>query len=375
VVSRQGSISEGSQQPVSARLFEETTVASRKPVHSINGVKLQESPEIIAIHSSSTNVVVALPVVSKRSLKNKVVSIKTKANAASLEQEIESSRASKHRLVVSQQSSISEGSQQPVSARLFEETTVASGKPVHLPDGVKPQGSPEIVAIHSSSTDVVVALPVVSKRSLKNKVVSSSPRKTRSSSKVVVNSNMVSAVSPVMNCVPAAHKASSSIPPRKHKLASEKCLPNLERVDAVLHNSGLMSANKAIHGTPLEVEAASSQPPKAKQPRISLGKCSLSLKRAENSSCSICELPMITVTLAPEDKPTSAPENKPLDTHCTDSEMVDSMDGSYFFVGDAVPDEEAQKRWPHRYRSNHCLLKKVGMQFNCYCSLHGCIII
>jgi DNA (cytosine-5)-methyltransferase 1 len=64
-----------------------------------------------------------------------------------------------------------------------------------------------------------------------------------------------------------------------------------------------------------------------------------------------------------------------LDTHCTDSEMVDSMDGSYFFVGDAVPDEEAQKRWPHRYRSNHCLLKKVGMQFNCYCSLHGCIII
>ncbi|KAG0517431.1 hypothetical protein BDA96_09G088900, partial [Sorghum bicolor] len=357
-VSRQISTSEGSQQPVSARLFEETTVASGKPVHLPDGVKPQGSPDIIDIYTSSTDVVVALPVVSKRSLKNKVVSIKTKANAASLEQEIESSRASKHRLAVSQQSTVSEGSQQPVSARLFEETTVSSGKPVHLPDGVKPQGSPEIVAIHCSSTDVVVALPVVSKRSLKNKVVSSSPRKTRSSSKVVVNSNRVSAVSQVMNCVPAVHKASSSIPPRKHKLASEKCLPNLERVDAMLHNSGLISANKAVHGTPLEVEAALSQPPKAKQPRICLGKCSLNLKSAENSSSSICELPMVTVTSAPEDKPISAPENKLLDTHCTDSEMVDSMDGSYFFVGDAVPDEEAQKRWPHRYQNNHCLLKK-----------------
>jgi len=286
----------------------------------------------------------------------RIVAAKAKAYAASLERNADSSRASKLRLAVSGRSSISEGS-------LLEETTT-----VDLLDGVKQQGSREIVAVQSSSITVVVALPVVNKRTLKNKAVPvSSPRKTRSASKVLVNSNRVSAVSPAMNCGPV-NKAGSHIPPRKHKLASEKCLPSLERVDAVLHNSGLVSANKVE--MPLELQAAASQPPKAKRARVSSGKCSSNLRRAENNNTSICKLPMVTVTLDPEDKPKLI-----LDKYITDSEMVDSEDGSCFFMGEAVPDEEARQRWPNRYQSNHCLLKKVGMCLCCYFSLHGCTII
>jgi DNA (cytosine-5)-methyltransferase 1 len=292
----------------------------------------------------------------------RIVAAKAKASAASLERNADSSRASKLRLAVSGRSSISEGSS-------FEETTtVAPIKPVDFLDGLKPQGSREIVAVQSSSTNVVVALPVVNKRSSKNKAVSvSSPRKTRSASKVLVNSNRVSAVSPAMNCGPVK-KAASHIPPRKHKLASEKCLPSLERVDAVLHNSGLASAKKVE--MPLELQAAASQPPKAKRARVSSGKCSSNLRRAENNSTPICKLPMVTVTSDPENKPKLI-----LDKYSTDSEMVDSEDGSCFFMGEAVPDEEARQRWPNRYQSNHCLLKKVGMCLRCYRSLHGCIIV
>ncbi|KAG2623797.1 hypothetical protein PVAP13_3KG081100 [Panicum virgatum] len=286
----------------------------------------------------------------------RIVAAKAKAYAASLERNADSSRASKLRLAVSGRSSISEGS-------LLEETTT-----VDLLDGVKQQGSREIVAVQSSSITVVVALPVVNKRTLKNKAVPvSSPRKTRSASKVLVNSNRVSAVSPAMNCGPV-NKAGSHIPPRKHKLASEKCLPSLERVDAVLHNSGLVSANKVE--MPLELQAAASQPPKAKRARVSSGKCSSNLRRAENNNTSICKLPMVTVTSDPEDKPKLI-----LDKYSIDSEMVDGEDGSCFFMGEAVPDEEARQRWPNRYQSNHCLLKKVGMCLCCYFSLHGCTII
>ncbi|RLN28488.1 DNA (cytosine-5)-methyltransferase 3-like isoform X1 [Panicum miliaceum] len=276
----------------------------------------------------------------------RIVAAKPKAHAASLERKADPSRASKLRLADSGRSSISEGSS-------FEETTtVAPIKPVDLLDGVKQQGSREIVAVQSSSTSVVVALPVVNKRTMKNKAVSvSSSRKTRSASKVLVNSNRVSAVSPAMNCGPAVNKAGSHIPPRKHKLASEKCLPSLGRVDAVLHNSGLASAKKVE--MPLELQAAASQPPKAKRARVSSGKCSSNLRRAQNNSTSICKLPMVTVTSDPENKPKLI-----LDKYSTDSEMVDSEDGSCFFMGEAVPDEEARQRWPNRYRSNHCLLKK-----------------
>ncbi|RLN00899.1 DNA (cytosine-5)-methyltransferase 3-like isoform X1 [Panicum miliaceum] len=307
------------------------------------GLTAAERPEVNAASCSMPDVVGRDCTPLRRS--PRIVAAKAKASAASLERNADSSRASKLRLAVSGRSSISEGSS-------FEETTtVAPIKPVDLLDGLKPQGSREIVAVQSSSTNVVVALPVVNKRSSKNKAVSvSSLRKTRSASKVLVNSNRVSAVSPAMNRGPVK-KAASHIPPRKHKLASEKCLPSLERVDAVLHNSGLASAKKVE--MPLELQAAASQPPKAKRARVSSGKCSSNLRRAENNSTPICKLPMVTVTSDPENKPKLI-----LDNYSTDSEMVDSEDGSCFFMGEAVPDEEARQRWPNRYQSNHCLLKK-----------------
>ncbi|CAN6340137.1 unnamed protein product [Urochloa humidicola] len=300
------------------------------------GLPAVERPKVNAASCSVTDVVCGDGLSLRRS--PRIVAAKTKASAASLERKVDSPRA------VSGQSSISEASRH---------TTVAPIKPVDLLDGVKPQGSREIVAQQSSSTDVVVALPVVNKRSLKKSVHVSSPRKTRSASKVLVNSNRVSAVSPVINCGPSVHKASSHKPPRKHKLASEKCPPSLERVDAVSHNSGLVSAKQVVNETPLELQAASSRPPKAKRARVSPGKCSLSLKRAKNNSSSICELSMVTAISDPENKPKLI-----LDKYSTDSKMVDGEDGSCFFMGEAVPNEEARQRWPNRYESNHCLVKK-----------------
>ncbi|CAN6358096.1 unnamed protein product [Urochloa humidicola] len=310
------------------------------------GLPAVARPKVNAASCSVPDVVCGDGLYLRRS--PRIVAAKAKASTMSLERKVDSSRA------VSGQSSISEGSQHPVSASSFEETTVTPIKPVDLLDGVKPQGSRGIVAVQSSSTDVVVALPVVNKRSLKNKAVSvSSLRKTRSASKVLANSNRVSAVSPVINCGPAVHKAGSHKPPRKHKLSSEKCPPSLERVDAVSHNSGLVSAKTVVNETPLELQASSSRPPKAKRARVSPGKCSLSLKRAKNNSSSICELSMVTAISDPENKPKLI-----LDKYSTDSKMVDGEDGSCFFMGEAVPNEEARQRWPNRYESNHCLVKK-----------------
>ncbi|KAJ1262190.1 hypothetical protein BS78_09G088600 [Paspalum vaginatum] len=280
----------------------------------------------------------------RRSLR--IVAIKAKANTASLEQKINSS------MTVSAQSSVTvrEGSRQPVPPRSAEETTIAPVQAIDLLGGVKPPRPREIIAMHCTSMDVAVALPVVSKKSLKNKVVSvSSPRRTRSASKVLVNSNRVSTVLPMINCGPSVHKAGSHMPPRKHKLAPEKCLPDLDRVE-----SGQIGANKVVNKTPLELEAATFQPPKIKRARISLGKCSSNLKRAEKNSNLISDLQMVTVTSDPENKPKLLLDT----TYSTDSEMVDHNDVSCFFMGDALPNEEARQRWPHRYGTNHCLLKK-----------------
>ncbi|XP_062179243.1 DNA (cytosine-5)-methyltransferase CMT2-like isoform X2 [Phragmites australis] len=263
----------------------------------------------------------------------RLATMKAKANATPSEQKIDSSRASKHRLANSGQGSISEGSPILVSTSSSKETTITAINPFDSLNGVELQGLREIITMQSSSKnegkgggfhgEVVVALPVVSKRSLMDKVVSvCSPRKTRSASKVLVN--------------------------------SEKCLPKRVDGDVVLHNSGLVSAKShVVSEMPLELEATSSQPPKAKRVKISSRKCSSNLKREDNNSSSICELPMV--------KMTSDPENQPkfiLDKYSTDSEMVDSEGGSCFFMGEAVLDEEARQRWPHRYGNNHHLLKK-----------------
>uniref|UniRef100_A0A0A8Y5Q2 DMT904 n=1 Tax=Arundo donax TaxID=35708 RepID=A0A0A8Y5Q2_ARUDO len=288
----------------------------------------------------------------------RLVAIKAKANATLSERKADSSRASKNRLLDQGRGSISEGNKLPVSTSSFKGTDITLIKPFDSLNGVKRQGSQEFTALLSSYTnereegDVVVALPVVSKRSLKNKVVCS-PRKTRSASKVLVNSDRASVVSPVMNCGPTAHKACSHIAPRKHNLPSEKCLLNFERVDGdiILRNSGLVSAKPQVGSEmPLELESTSSQPPMAKRVRISSEKCSSNLKRAGNNGSSICKLPMITMTLEPENK-----RKLILDRYSTDYDMVDSEEGSCFFVGEPVPDEEAMQRWPHRYGTYHHL--------------------
>ncbi|GJN35744.1 hypothetical protein PR202_gb24547 [Eleusine coracana subsp. coracana] len=139
--------------------------------------------------------------------------------------------------------------------------------------------------------DVVMALPMVSESSINGKVVSvCSAEKTRSASKV---------------------------------LASEMSL---------------------------ELEATSSQPPKAKRVRASLELSNL--KMTQNNIGSVCQLPMVTMMSSPNHKPIHISDN-----HCVDSEMVDN-DDSCFFIGEAVPDEEAKQRWPHRYGSNYHPMKK-----------------
>ncbi|KAL6864864.1 hypothetical protein ACP4OV_016015 [Aristida adscensionis] len=290
-----------------------------------------------------------------------LVGVNTQAAATRLDRGEGSSIASEQRITDSGQGSIGEASQLTVCTSLFKEAIIAEIKPADSLDGLEMQGSPETTAMQSSSTNereggglddkVVVALPVASKTSSKKYEVSlCSPRKTRSASKV-------SAGSPTMNCGPTVHKSGHHIPPTKHKLSSEKCLPNLERVDDVLSsNSGLVSVKVQVVGEiPLELEESSSQPPKAKRFRISSEKCSSNLTRAENDSSSIFEVPVITMTTDPKDMRTII-----LDKYSTDSEMVDSEDGSCFFVGLAVPEEEARQRWPHRYMKNHCLLKKFS---------------
>ncbi|KAL6624503.1 hypothetical protein ACP70R_031824 [Stipagrostis hirtigluma subsp. patula] len=286
----------------------------------------------------------------------RLLAMKSKATATPLARKERPSRASKHRLADSGRRSVGEGSQLPVSTSSSKETDIIATRPADSLNGVELQGSKEIIAIQNFPTNereggglrdkVVVALPVVSKRSSKNNVHSvCSPRKTRSASKVLVNSSRVSAVSP-------APKASSHIPPRKHKLAFEKCLDIVDS-DVVSCNSGSVGAkSQVVSEMPLELEESSSQPPKAKRVRISSGEYSSNLKRRGNISSSICQLPVVTMTSDQKNKPKII-----LDKYSTDSEMVESEDGSCFFVGEAVPEEEARTRWPHRYMKNHCLLE------------------
>jgi DNA (cytosine-5)-methyltransferase 1 len=76
---------------------------------------------------------------------------------------------------------------------------------------------------------------------------------------------------------------------------------------------------------------------------------------SKKNSGLICESPSVTMMPDPSNSAKVI-----LDKNLVDSEMVESDDGSCCFVGEAVPEEEARQRWPHRYEKNHHFVEKVG---------------
>nr|XP_015639451.1 DNA (cytosine-5)-methyltransferase CMT2-like isoform X2 [Oryza sativa Japonica Group] len=313
----------------------------------------------------------------------RIMKIKSAASSMPLNQNGDSSRASKRRVADSRKSRSSEGSKLPAF------TGPISVNTVDLINGVKVQGLQEIVAVEnvSSSYDnnqkagglynqVVVALPAASNSLLKDKGASVLPRrKTRLASKVLVNSDRVSAISPVVNGGPPVQKSDVCIPTKKHKLAVEECLTSLDGVDGggiVLCNSKLKSAkSRVVSKTPQGRGRRSPQPPKTQRARTLSVKYLEKLKRAENnnnngSMSKSPRVPMIPenngsmsksprVPIIPE---LSTKHELVLDKHMVDSVMLETDDGSCFFVGDAVPDDEARKQWPHRYEINDQIMKK-----------------
>jgi DNA (cytosine-5)-methyltransferase 1 len=167
-------------------------------------------------------------------------------------------------------------------------------------------------------------------------------------------------VSPVVNSEPPMHRAESylHVPPSKYDIDSENNLPS-EKVDntgVVLCNAGLLSAvSQVVSEMPKEPDEKLSKPPRAKRLRASTGKCLPNLKRTKKSSGSVCELPSVIMM------PDSSSPKVIFDKKLVDSEMVESDDGSCCFVGEAVPEEEARQRWPHRYEKNHHFVDKVGI--------------
>ncbi|KAM3229353.1 hypothetical protein ACQJBY_060300 [Aegilops geniculata] len=257
--------------------------------------------------------------------------------------------------------------------KLIKETTTTSPDAVDLRNRVEQHRSAENVKMQSTSSghenkgggisnQIVVALPAVNYRSAKHGGVSiRAPRKTKTAVKASsADSDSVPPISPVVNSEPSMHKAESSphVRPSKYDLDPENCLPS-DKVDSggiVPCNAGLMSAEShVVSEMPQHRDGKSSKPPRAKRARVSTGKCSSNLKRTKKNGGSVCESP--TVTTMPD------PNNSPkviMDKKLVDSEMVDSVNGSCCFVGEAVPEEEARQRWPHRYEKNHHFVEKAN---------------
>ncbi|KAE8806087.1 DNA (cytosine-5)-methyltransferase 1 [Hordeum vulgare] len=252
--------------------------------------------------------------------------------------------------------------------------TTTTPDTVDLRNRVEQHRSPENVKMQSTSNghenkggglsnQVVVALPAVNYRCAKRGGVSvRAPRKTKTALKTSsVDSDRVPPISPVVDSEPSTHKAESYPHVRPSKcdlddLDPGNCLPS-DKVDstAILPcNAVLMSAEShVVSEMSQQHDGKSSRPPKAKRTRVSTGKCSPNLKRTKKNSGSICESP--TVTMMPD------PSNSPkviLDKKLVDSEMVDSVNESCCFVGEAVPEEEARQRWPHRYEKNRHFVEK-----------------
>ncbi|KQK22267.1 hypothetical protein BRADI_1g66167v3 [Brachypodium distachyon] len=137
---------------------------------------------------------------------------------------------------------------------------------------------------------------------------------------------------------------------------SDLPLPNrVEQSTSSLSNQVVLALQtpQVVREMPQEVEGKSSRPLKAKRVRGSTDKCLPNLKRAKKNSGSIGRLPNVTTMPDPGNT-----HEVILDKHLTDSEMVESDDGSCFFVGEAVLEEEAKQRWPHRYKKNHHFVEK-----------------
>ncbi|KAM0930754.1 hypothetical protein ACQ4PT_000686 [Festuca glaucescens] len=182
--------------------------------------------------------------------------------------------------------------------------------------------------------------------------------------------------SQVVTEIPKEPESYPHLPPSKYDLDTVKNSP-LERVDntgVVPCNSGLLSAeSQVVTEVPKEPYGKLSKPVRAKRLRASTGKCSPNLKRTKKNSGSICEPPSVTMMPDPSKKNSGPicespsvtmmpdPSNSAkviLDTNLVDSEMVESDDGSCCFVGEAVSEEEARQRWPHRYEKNHHFVEK-----------------
>uniref|UniRef100_A0A0D9WE21 DNA (cytosine-5-)-methyltransferase n=1 Tax=Leersia perrieri TaxID=77586 RepID=A0A0D9WE21_9ORYZ len=296
----------------------------------------------------------------------RIAKVKSEAAASSipLNQNADSPRVSKRNLTDSKKRRSSEGSKLPVFARPVSLNTN------DLINGVEIEGLRDIVAVRSKSSSyenknneclhnqVVVALPAVN--SDKGASVHS-PRKTRPASKALVNSDRVSAISPMVNGGPPVQKSDSYTPTKRHKLAVAECLPNLDGVvggggGIVSCNSRLKSAKpQVVNKMPQGRGGRSSQPPKTKRGKTLSVKYLEKLKRAENANGSKFGSPRVTVM-----SELSTKHKLILDKQLTDSDMFEMDDGSCFFVGDAVPDDEARKQWPHRYEINDQIMKKFS---------------
>ncbi|KAL5202637.1 hypothetical protein ABZP36_013589 [Zizania latifolia] len=328
----------------------------------VSAVLAAEDPEVNAAGNKFPGVISTNGTDIRRS--GRIAAIKAAVSSTPSEQDAVSSKASKHCFVDSKQGRSSKGSKFPVF------TGPVAVNTVDLMNGVELQGSRENVAIQSQSSSyenndrgglhnqVVVALPAVNNRFSKYKGGSVlPPRKTRLSSKVSVNSDRVSAISPVVKDGPSVQKLDTSIPPRKHKLTDEERLPNLEGVDGggvVLCNSRSITAkSQVVTEMPRGPEGRSSQHRKTKKARLLSVKYLEKLKRADIDSGSMLKSPRVTMMSEPSTKPELI-----LDKYLPDSQMVKWDDGSCFFVGEAVPDDEARQLWPHRYETNHQIMKK-----------------
>nr|XP_051181904.1 DNA (cytosine-5)-methyltransferase CMT2-like isoform X15 [Lolium perenne] len=355
------------------KLIKETTTTAPDTGDLPNRVEQQGSPEIVKRKSTSSGnenkrgglniqVVVALPAVNYRSIKRGAVSV----------------RAPKKTRMASKASSVGSGRLPPISP------VVNSEPPMHKtePYPHSPPSKYDLDTVKNSplkrvdNTDVVPCnLGLLSAES---QVVTEVPKELDGKLSKPVRAKRLrgSTESQVVTEVPKEPESNPHLPPSKYDLDIVKNSP-LERVDntgVVPCNSGLLSAeSQVVTEVPKEPDGKFSKPVRAKRLRGSTGKCSPNLKRTKKNSGSICESPSVTMMLDPSKKNSGLicespsvtmmpdPSNSAkviFDKNLVDSEMVESDDGSCCFVGEAVPEEEARQRWPHRYEKNHHFVEK-----------------
>ncbi|KAM0875571.1 hypothetical protein ACQ4PT_036690 [Festuca glaucescens] len=358
------------------KLIKETTTTAPDTGDLPNRVEQKGSPEIVKMKSTSSGnenkrgglsnqVVVALPAVNYRSIKRGGVSV----------------HAPKKTRMASKASLVGSGRFSPV---------VNSEPPMHKAESYPhlPPSKYDIDTVKNSPLERVDNTGVVPCNSgllsAESQVVTEVPKELdgKLSKPVRAKRLRASTESQVVTEVPKEPESYPHLPPSKYDLDTVKNSP-LERVDntgVVPCNSGLLSAeSQVVTEVPKEPDGKLSKPVRAKRLRASTGKCSPNLKRTRKNSGSICESPSVTMMPDPSKKNSGPicespsvtmmpdPSNSAkviLDKNLVDSEMVESDDGSCYFVGEAVSEEEARQRWPHRYEKNHHFVEKVGTWFH-----------